>query len=194
MMSEKIHLPDRPLTPEDRRRGEFSPGAEVVLAGGAIWALPGAIQAHFFDEVRDRLFDEQTLTRKVAMADIFEAAYLLLEIAYDLDSEEIVSLLGEADHGALAEAVMAVLFGAVNNHRTYGDWVRSALLANGLIPDSIPARDLPHVLRHLVRTGRAETSESFISSMEAAGRRHKLLQMLGQPRAGAGTNRDGKQQ
>jgi hypothetical protein len=166
-------------TPEGRRRGVFPAGEPVTLSDGVVWTLPLAIQAPSLREIRDKLFDEQQMSGLVSLGDVIEAAYTLLYLAYDLDSDEIIELLRDVDGTILADAVMSCVLGVETGHRTYGDWVESALLANGIDPKRIPPHALANVLRHLVKTGRAEEASSFISSMEASSQRTRLMESFG---------------
>jgi hypothetical protein len=171
--------PSGPLTPEARRRGDFPAGATVTLSDNLEWPIPLGSQARILDQLRDRMFDQQTMTGKVDIADVLEVAYTLFTAGYDIDGTELTMLLTGVDPSTLATAVLTAMCAGDSGHRTYGDWVDSALLANGLDRKNIPAKMLPHVLRQLVRTGRAEEPAAFISSMDAAAQRRRLFGSIG---------------
>lgn len=162
----------RPLTPEERQRTPFE-GLPVTMLG-APWKLPEAYLMAALDRPRDRLYDNSTWDGKVDYADVMESAFVLLSAAYSLTAEETVALLRSADEDELTNAVLVVLFGLAEPHRTYTDWMRTALVSNGIDPATIPAALVPGVLRHLVVTGRAEPADTYVTVLVAAGRRARL--------------------
>jgi hypothetical protein len=168
---------DTPLTPEARaKRG--ARGIPAVMGDGEEWLLFQDSLSPELDGYRDRLFDSSTLTKKVGMDDVREVAWFLLKLNYSLTGEEAASLVVNAGQKGLAEAVMDALLWPDGEHKTYTTWVRSSLLTNGLVPESIPPEILPSVLLQLVQTGRAVPADEFISSAVAAGKRRKLMDKL----------------
>ena len=105
------------------------------------------------------------------------AARALLKENYDLTDEEITPLLSVApgpESQALTNAVLDALFGPEESTRTYTDWVRASLLANGLDAAELSARDLPNVLAILVATNRTIPLSRFADASQAAGERRAL--------------------
>ena len=104
--------------------------------------------------------------------------FLLLQANYRLEPDEAVAIILAADTKDLVEAVLASIFAHDRGDdatRTYTNWARSSLLANGIDPAKIPVADLPHVLRQLVATGRAMPRGEFIASESFARARADLL-------------------
>ena len=163
-----------PLTPAER----IKPGAggvSVVLGDGNAWLLAPAPLEPALDAHRDRMFDQMTLRGQVQMSDVHEVAWMLLCANYRMTGREAAELVAESNPETLTQAVLDSVLYRETNHLTYSDWSRSALRANGLDPAAIPPGDVPHVLRHLVATGRAVPMNEFISSCEAMARRKKIM-------------------
>ena len=168
-----------PLVPADReRKPRPTPGTPIKL-GEHEWRLADYVPEP--GPVWDRLYDANLLSGQYTHGDLALAALRLLVAAYELTLDEAVAIVAEFP---IAEAVVAVeraLLGPVEIHRTWSDWVSSALAANGLAFDGVPPGRLDDVLTQLVATGRAMAPSAFISSTQAAAQRGKLLAMMGRP-------------
>ena len=177
----------RPM-PELTERARRKPGAAgtaVRLADGQIWLLatpsfrpgPGRLTSPAVDGPLDRIFDRLALGEGVPLQDAWEAAMALLLANYDLSVEELVDLLSVspgAEGAAFVGAVLDALFGPEASGRSYCDWVRASLLANGLDAIEVPAADLPNVLAVLVATRRAVPAARFVDACRAASTRSAL--------------------
>lgn len=158
--------------PESRARPGCR-GIPVVLDGGSTWLLhPGHLgQLGALDAIRDKLFDDSTLSARVIVGDACSAASLLLLANYDLtEAESWTLLIGLDDEGRkrLVEAVMEAFFGPDKPRRSYSAWATSALIANNIDPSSVPVELLGPVLDHLVASGRAMPQDRCVDSVEAA--------------------------
>ena len=158
-----------PLDP-DCRALEWARGTPVVLGDGRAWVLAEGSLNNSLDAVRDRLWDDSALEGKVALADVREAAWVLLLSNYELTPEEAAGLLDGADPAALADATVEAMFGPEAGKRTYTMWASSALLANGLDPARTPTAMMPAVLDQLVRCRRCIPASEYIDSSVAAPR------------------------
>jgi hypothetical protein len=174
-----------PMTPAARAR----PGARgelTVSARGHAWRLSDHVPRP--DAVWDRLYDSNLLRGGYDPGDVRMAAYRLLAANYELTPEEGVAIVLEADGvdpGAALAAVERALFGPAETHRTYSDWVTSALAANGLAYEDVPPGRLHSVLAQLVATGRAIPAEGFISAAEAAQLRATFSRFAAEQKAKA---------
>jgi hypothetical protein len=166
-----------PLEPERRR--PWASGTPVRLADGATWLLArpvfrprrGDLTRPGVDPPLDRIFDKVALGEGVDLQDVWEAAWALLRANYHLTDDELSRLLSVApgeESRCLADSVLEALFGPGEPVRTYSNWVRASLLANGLGESDIPAADLPNVLAVLVATGRTVPVDRFVDACEAA--------------------------
>jgi hypothetical protein len=119
----------------------------------------------------DSLFNQLAHNAHPAIEDIWEAARLLLRVNYDLSDEEVAILLsvapGQECHD-LMNSVLDVLFGPEEGERSYTDWIRASLLANGLTLVEIRANDLPNVMALLVATNRTVPIDMFVDTCRAA--------------------------
>lgn len=167
-------MTDDIIEPRDRAKGKIK-GVPVELAGRE-WLLPETIIGRAFDAIRDRLFDDSTLTGQVDRWMIRIAAATLLGINYQLSKAEAAALLDTADDAKLTKATMDALMGPDDALRSFSSWARSALLANGLDPRAIPAEDLNFVLFQLVATGRAVTLDGYCHASIAVAERRELLE------------------
>ena len=158
---------ESPPSPETRSL-DGARGVPVVLGDGKEWLLARGGLAPVLDGFRDKLDDQARLRGEVQMADVYDVASALLLDNYDLDLNELAALLAGADPDQLADRVMTALFGDPNPRRTWTNWARSALIANGLIPESIEPETLPFVLDQLVSTRRALPPGKWIDSAVAA--------------------------
>jgi hypothetical protein len=157
------------LCPEVRAK-DGAGGRPVVLGDGATWLLADGGLFGILDELRDRMYDDSTLKDTVSVPDVQRAAMIMLLANYELDEDEAASLVVRAEHQPLADAVLASLFGQSGGGMTYTMWARSAMLANGIDPESIPAGLHSLVLNHLVWSGRAIPAGKLIDSAIAAPR------------------------
>jgi hypothetical protein len=173
---------------ESSRRKKGAAGLPIRLADGARWLLavplyrPGGLSftEPDIDAVLDRLFERSALTGEVGLADVAEAARTLLLANYDLtDGEfsELASLAPGEESRALAETVLEALFGAQQVVRSYSDWARASLLANGVVAEAIRPGDLANVLSILVATKKTIPSSQFIDASRAADE-HAALESL----------------
>lgn len=156
-----------PLEPECRALDEAD-GVPVVLGDGNTWLLHDGGLRNVLDSTRDELFDQSTLQGQVDMPLVCLAAEWLLRANYDLEPVELITLVYQADHQALTDAVFLALFGPLAGKKTYTDWATSALLANGLDPAKIPVALMPDVLTHLEASRRCVPRGQFIDSANAA--------------------------
>jgi hypothetical protein len=154
-----------PELSESRRRKPGARGTPVRLADGQHWLLANptyrasrdALTDPDVDQPLDKLFEGLVLDEPASIDDIAQVAWALLRANYDLDNNELAALLDVApgaEARRLASAVFEALFGPDQAARSYGDWVRASLLANGLGSVEIPTRDLSNVLAVLVATNR----------------------------------------
>ena len=174
---------------EHERRKPSARGTTLQLADGQRWLLanpayrPGAdsLTTPCVDGPIDRIFEGLVLEESLSLADIWEAARVLLKANYHLDDRELASLLGVepgAESQRLASAVLEALFGSDQEAKSYSDWVRASLHANGLAASEIPARDLPHVLAILVATQRTVPLSRFADVCKKANERASLETLI----------------
>lgn len=179
----------RPDLTEPARRRPGADGVPVRLADGASWllAIPryradgGSLTVPDVDGEIDRLYERSALCGEVALVDVWSAARTLLRANYDLGDDEFDELAGVApgrDCLALATAVIGALFGPSEPARSYCDWARASLLANGIVPATIGPGDLGHVLAILVATKRTIPASQFIDASRAAEERASLETLI----------------
>ena len=147
---------------------------EPFRAMGGEWLLARPGLSPDLDGLRDRLFDDMTLTGKVVSQDIYEAAFILLKLNYQVTSEQAGDVLMAAEKVALCQAVLAAFFGPVKLERNYSEWARASLRINGLDPLAVSARELPHILNLLTLTGRTAGASKYVESAEAVDRRTQM--------------------
>jgi hypothetical protein len=183
-----ISRPTGELT-ELTRRKTGAEGLPVRLADGRHWLL--AIPRYLangesltlpdVDESIDCLFEQSVLSGEVSIADIAEVARTLLLANYDLDDEEFAELASLApgeESRAFAAAVLEALFGPSQAVRSYSDWVRASLLANGVVASAIRPGDLANVLSILVATKRTIPAPQFIDASRAAEEQASLESLI----------------
>jgi hypothetical protein len=174
---------------ESGRRRATARGRPVRLADGCEWLLasptfracPDHLTQPSVDRVLDQIIDKLALGEDLSLEEIWEAARILLRANYDLQDNEVVALLSVApglEAQALADAVLDALFGSDEITRTYTDWVRASLLANGLAASELSARDLPNVLAILVSTHRTIPLTQFTDACRAASERKALESLI----------------
>jgi hypothetical protein len=154
-------------------------GVPVVLSDGRTWLLARPGLAPVLADVRDRLYDDLTVARRVRMGDVVQAAWVLLSANYDLADDDLERLLTGAGDRALVDAVLDAVFGPEAPRRTYTTWALSALAANGIDPAKVAPELVPDVLAQLVATGRACPEADYVDSARAAAKRTRLLDMAG---------------
>jgi hypothetical protein len=160
---------------EHRRRRPGARGRLVKLADGQPWLLAEV------DPQIDRFHEQIILGDDLSLIDVFAVARSLLLGNYELADDEVANLL-EVEPGeeaeALARAVLESLFGPDQRVRSYVDWVRASLLANGLAPTAIPASALHDVLAILMATNRTVPPSQFIDACRAARDRDSLERLV----------------
>jgi hypothetical protein len=161
------------------RRKPGALGTPIRLADGEAWLLArpvfsisaeGTIRPRI-DAPLNRMFDQIALGESVSIQDVLQIATRLLRDNYELGAEELTELLTLApgdESRTFVDAVVRAIFGAADDARTYTDWVRASLLANGLHAVEIPAEDLPNVLAILVATNRTVPVAQFVDSCLSA--------------------------
>lgn len=172
----------------DRRRASAD-GQPFRLADGQEWlfatpryqpASPGLVHPAIAPLI-DRIFADSILRRSIQVADVEAAAIALLRENYDLSSREIASLLAfesEDDWQRLCQHVVALLFGSDDRPRSYTDWVRQSLLANGLAAVDLESRDVMGVLSILVATNRTSPLTQFVDVCRIAEEEQELDQVI----------------
>jgi hypothetical protein len=178
--SSKTHEPV-----ESDRRKPGANGVPVALADGQTWLLASPVYRAGadslteppLDSVIDRVFESTLVSGSVSVCDLWEAARALLRANYDLSDDEIAGLLGVSpgrDCTALADVVLEAVFGSDLRGKTYTDWVRASLFANGLSPAQIPARDIVNTLAILAATNRTVPLSKFADACRLLDERARL--------------------
>ena len=176
-----------PTEPSRRRAG--AAGVPLRLADGRSWLLArpsfragrGSLTSPPIDRPLDRIFEHLALHDSVLLQDVWEVAIALLSANYDLGREEIadlVSVAPGAESREFVDAVLDVVFGSESAERTYTNWIRASLLANGLDAAEIPADDLPNVLAVLIATKRTVPAARFVDACRAADARSSLESLI----------------
>lgn len=173
-MTEDVSLPNAVTFPSSRATLRPGVTGTPVEIAGQTWLL--ADWPHF-GGVWDDIYDRAVLRGECDSLSVAVAAEMLLISCHKLDLDDAVRLVRLADPEDLASAVRTALFGPEEARRTYSQWAISALLANGLNPDRVPAVCLRDVLDHLVATGRAVPADKWVSSAEAAAERAAILKL-----------------
>jgi hypothetical protein len=157
---------------EFERRKAGADGRVIRLADGQHWmiatplysAAQGCLTHPLVDQSLDRIVDKIALNETCDIDDIRDVARALLKVNYDVTDDEVYNLfLFSSDHDTtiLVRSVLEALFGPEDTLRTYTDWVRASLIANGLHSPSISTRDLPNILSILVATNRTVPLSQF---------------------------------
>jgi hypothetical protein len=174
---------------EPARRRPGADGIPVRLADGASWLLAvpryragdGPLTDPDVDDEIDRLFDRSALCGEVALVDVWSAARTLLRANYELSDDEFASLVSLAPGSeslAFSTTVVEALFGPAEAARSYSDWARASLLANGIVPATIRPGDLANVLAILVATKRTIPAAQFIDASRAAQEQASLETLI----------------
>jgi hypothetical protein len=167
--------------PDARRRHDGIDGTPIEI-GGTTWLLADYVP--LLGAVWNRLFDQAVIDGRYEPDDVHKAAMHLLIENYRLSASECAVLLlaaplGSADeeHPGLVAAVERAMFGEDQEQyrscRTYSQWMRLSLLANGLDPEKVPARDRRPLVLYLVAAGKAAPPELWVGSAATAFRRAK---------------------
>ena len=178
-----------PELAEASRRKPGADGIPVRLADGASWimAVPryradgGPLTDPDVDGEIDRLFERSALSGEVALVDVWSAARTLLLANYDLtdgEFDELASFTPGRGCLAFAATVVEALFGPPQAARTYSDWARASLLANGIVQATIRPGDLANVMAILVATKRTIPASQFIDASRAAEERASLENLI----------------
>lgn len=162
-----------------RFRSGPTPGPPIQ-AGDHVFHLAPLGLARSITEARDGLYDEIEISGKVAPKDIRAIAWMAITANYALTPEQTIAILEAVDARELMEAVVSTAFvhESPDHTRTYTNWARSALIANGLDPATVSKDDMPHVLHQLVATGRAIAHQEFTAAAEHANVRREILKQL----------------
>jgi hypothetical protein len=181
---------DRGLPLEPLRRKPSAQGRGVRLADGQLWMLavptyrgagPGALTRPCVDQPLDRIFEDTVLDGGMDWRDLWAAARALLLANYALADDELTLLLSVApgpEARALAAEVAGIIFGPGPGEKTYTQWVRASLLANGLGGVEIPSADLLNVLAVLVATGRTLPLSKFADACLQQDERARLESLV----------------
>jgi hypothetical protein len=174
---------------EHQRRKKAAQGRPVRLADGQPWLLaepafrpgPMGLTTPDIDAEIDRFHEQIVLGEDFSLVDIHAVARKLLLFNYDLTDEDVAELL-EVEAGteaeALARATLELVFGPDHRARSYVDWVRASLLANGLAQTDIPASAINDVLTVMIATNRTIPPSQFVDSCRAARNRDSLERLV----------------
>lgn len=147
-------------------RTQRKPGARgtAVEIAGRAWLLADYVP--MISPVWGRLFDQNLIRGQYEICDLHSAAIQLLYVNYDLSPEDAADLILTAETALLVRAVEAALF--IDDRPVFWDqWALSALAANGIKPEDVPAGLLQLVLHQLVKTGRAVPPQDVVDSIQA---------------------------
>ena len=97
------------LTPTARARSA-KPSGPALKVGDNEWRLRPSGLATILTEVRDRLYDESILRRKVRVEDCRLVAYYALHANYRLSDAEVARLIYSVEPQALVDATMESLY------------------------------------------------------------------------------------
>jgi hypothetical protein len=170
---------------ESDRRKAGADGRPIRLADGANWLLATPIYSPVassltkpdVDRPLNRLIDAITLGEPFALEDIWEVARALLKHNYTVTDDELQFLLtlsNDSPSKSLVCSVLEALFGPADAAKTYTDWVRGSLIANGLRSVDLSTHDLSNVLAILVATNRTVPLHTFADIGVSATQRRAL--------------------
>lgn len=174
---------------EHERRKPGVDGIPVLLADGRRWLLAtpifrprlAGLTTPSVDEPLDRIFEGEVLGEGFDLSDLWQVARQLLTANYELTDDELsglVSTTSGAESRTLATGIVQALFGVAHEGRSYTDWVRASLLANGLGCIDIPAHDLTNVLAVLVATNRTIPLPSFADACRLMDEHARLESLI----------------
>ena len=165
----------RPLSESSRRRVDAN-GIPLRLADDHEWllAVPRfndsevAFTSPNVDAEIDRIFEGAAMRGEVSFVDVWSAARALLGANYFLSDDEFVDLIYGVDAETLVSSVVESLFGPLQPVRSYCDWARASLVANGISAGTLGPSGLRNILTILVETGRTVPASRFIDASRAA--------------------------
>jgi hypothetical protein len=174
---------------EAERRRSGATGQPIVLADGQTWLIAhpvfvaegASLTCPSIDDSLDRIFESAVLNEGISLSDLWKAAIELLRVNYDLNDDELSSLLSvspgvEAEQ--LASGVLDAISGVGPAERTYSAWARASLIANGLGSTRIRMRDLSNVLAILVATNRTIPLSRFADACRLQTERMRLETLI----------------
>jgi hypothetical protein len=184
---ENSNAMDEPI--EHKRRKPGANGTPVALADGQFWMLANpTYQAGFegltqplVDSALDQIFECSILNQEMPVSVFFQVARQLLKLNYDLSEDEVSQLLSVSsgvESRAFADQVLTAVFGTDRSEKTYTNWVRASLIANGLEHAKIPAHDLVNVLAILVATHRTIPLSAFADACRLADTKARLETLI----------------
>ena len=164
-------------------------GTPVIFADGQAWLLaqpsyrPRAdgLTTPDVDRPLDRVFECSILNEPLSLDDLWEVARNALKANYELSEDELTKLLDVLPgHQAesLGEAILEAILASEIAEKSFTNWVRASLLANGLGQTDVPARDLLNVLTILVATNRTIPLSRFADACRLQDERNRLETLL----------------
>jgi hypothetical protein len=164
--------PTLPLTPEARARPTLRGEVEIEV-GPHRWTMADYIPE--WHPVWDQLFDEGNLGGKYPPDRLRLAAFHILWANYAVTADEGAALVLGMPLAELVEAVQTAMYGIEKEHyssaRTFTQWLRFSLLANGLDPDRMAPWDRRPMVHYHVACGLALPAANWIGSAAALARR-----------------------
>lgn len=176
--SEFGNAPTLTIVPRPRKKNLS--GLPIEIAG-SVWYLPSLGFSARWTEERDRIYDESLLGGSVFSADIDSCAFAIFWMNYDLEPEEIVALIRQADRKELVALVTGntLNLDVAPERQSFTHYARTALRSCGLDPDLIPPEECAGVLQQLVASGRVAGHETFTRAGEYAGVKGELMSLIG---------------
>ena len=183
----------RKIPLEFDRRKPGACGTFVTLADGQAWLLaqpsyrPKAdgLTTPDVDRPLDRVFECSILNEPFSLCDLWEVARKALKANYELSEDELANLLSvspgqeaESFGKAILEAILEAILASEIAEKSFTNWVRASLLANGLGQTDVPARDLLNVLTILVATNRTIPLSRFADACRLQDERNRLETLL----------------
>ena len=161
----------------------------MTLADGQAWRLAEPVfrpcvrglTDPVVDRPLDRIFESSVLNEPMGLCDLMEVARNSLKANYDLSDDELGSLLSVApgqEAEDLGEMILGAVFVSESAEKSFTQWVRASLLANGLGQTDIPARDLLNVMTILVATNRTIPLSRFSDACRLQDERARLETLL----------------
>ena len=171
------------------RRKPGACGTPVILADGQAWLLaqpsyrPRAdgLTTPDVDRPLDRVFECSILNEPLSLCDLWEVARNALNANYELSEDELATLLSVSpgqQAESLGAAVVEAILASEIAEKSFTNWVRASLLANGLGQTDVPARDLLNVLTILVATNRTVPLSRFADACRLQDERNRLETLL----------------
>ena len=175
---------------ERSRRRPGAAGVPVRLADGQAWLFASptfragrpALTEPPIDRPLDRIFERLALHDSVLLQDVWEVAIALTRGQLrpgPMTRSPICCASRPARRVASSSMPSSTSSSAPEAAgRSYSDWVRASLLANGLDAAEIPANVLPNVLAVLIATRRAVPVARFVDACRAADARSSLESLI----------------